>query len=56
MQKDNKDLAFEKIAKTEAELLERLEGDELRLLNDLIEAWTEYCDEIKGVKSVDCVK
>ena len=48
MQKDNKTLAFEKIARTEAELLERLKGEELDLLNELIEAWTEYCDEIRG--------
>ncbi len=36
--------AFERIAKIEGELLNRLTGEDLDLLNDLIEAWTVYCD------------
>ena len=42
---DNNKTAFERIAELECTLLDRLRGEELDLLNDLIEAWTEYYDE-----------
>ncbi len=41
---ETKEAAFERIARIEGELLDRLRGEELGLLNDLIEAWTVYCD------------
>ncbi len=42
---ENRKTAFERIAELESALLDRLQGEELDMLNDLIEAWTEYCDE-----------
>ena len=47
--KSDKDAAFARLARAEAELLDRLRGRDLELLNDLIEAWTEYCDVIEGL-------
>ena len=42
----NKNAAFKRLAELECELLDRLKGDDLKLLNDLIEAWTEYADSL----------
>lgn len=45
MNNNNTKTAFERIAELETALLDRLNGEELDMLNDLIEAWTEYYDE-----------
>ncbi len=44
MSKSN-EAVFKRIADLECQLLDRLKGEDLDLLNDLIEAWTEYCDK-----------